>query len=81
MSRFVPPFTRWDERPNEDNGWLRLHFRLWQLEATVLVLLFTTWVCTFGVIPAFVALLVAKHLLVCILMIKLDREAAHSPDL
>ena len=80
MSRFAPPFSRWDEGPNEDNHWLRFHFRLWQLEATALALLFTAWVCTLGVIPAIVALLVAKHLLVCILMVKLDREATHSPD-
>ena len=74
MSRFVRP----GDDPDAPRSRLELRFR--QLDLTVLVVLFTAWICTLGPLPAIISLLIAKHVLVCILMLKLDRDAAHSPD-
>jgi hypothetical protein len=67
MSQLAPP------RPPflvtiEDDGLRRLHFRLWQIVMTGLTVLLTTWFITFGAIPAIIALMVAKHVLVAILV-------------
>jgi hypothetical protein len=67
MSRLAPP------RPPilvtiEDDGLGRLHFRLWQVLMTGITVLVTTWFVTFGAIPAIIALMVAKHVLVAILV-------------
>ncbi len=43
--------------------------------ATVLTVLGTGWVCTFGIIPAIIALSVAKHVLVAILMMGIGVDA------
>jgi hypothetical protein len=67
MSQLAPP------RPPalatvDDDGLRRLHFRLWQVLMTGLTVLITTWFVTFGAIPAIIALMIAKHVLVAILM-------------
>jgi hypothetical protein len=67
MSQLAPP------RPPilvtiEDDGLRRLHFRLWQIVVTGITVLVTTWFVTFGAIPAILALMVAKHVLVAILV-------------
>jgi hypothetical protein len=48
-----------------------LYFRLWQLTLTALTVLITTWFCTLGPIPAILAIMVAKHVLVAILVMGL----------
>jgi len=67
MSQLAPP------RPPlivtvEDDGIRRVHFRLWQIVMTAITVLLTTWFITFGAIPAILALMVAKHVLVAILV-------------
>ena len=57
----------------DDDGLRRLHFRLWQILMTMFTVLLTTWFVTFGVIPAIIALMVAKHVLVAILVQGLDQ--------
>lgn len=60
----------------EDDGIRRVHFRLWQILMTTLTVLITTWFCTFGFLPAIIALMVAKHVLVAILIRGFDLPAA-----
>ena len=43
--------------------------------ASVVTVLVTGWVCTFGAIPAILALMVAKHILVAILIWALKIDA------
>ena len=52
----------------EDDPLRRLHFRLWQIVITGITVFVTTWFITFGAIPAILALMVAKHVLVAILV-------------
>jgi hypothetical protein len=49
--------------------------RLTQIVATVVTVLATTWFCTLGPIPAILALMVAKHILVAILVMGLGVDA------
>lgn len=57
----------------DDDGLRRLHFRLWQIVMATITILLTTWFMTFGVIPAIIALMIAKHVLVAILVQGLDQ--------
>lgn len=52
----------------EDRGPDRIRLRLKQLSWTTVTVAATTWVCTFGVIPGILAVAVAKHVLVAILV-------------
>jgi hypothetical protein len=60
----------------DHNGRERLRFRLWQIGWTMATLIATAWCMTLGWIPAIVALMIAKHILVAILVIGIDRERA-----
>jgi hypothetical protein len=53
----------------------RLRFRLMQVLASTVTALVTIWLCTFGPIPAILALMVAKHILVAILVMGLGVDA------
>jgi hypothetical protein len=53
----------------------RLHLRMTQILATIVTLLVTGWFCTFGAIPAILALMTAKHILVAILVMGLGVDA------
>jgi hypothetical protein len=72
----VPPriTTSEDERP-------RRHFRtrMLQVTATLATLLLTAWCCTLGAFPAVLALVVAKHVLVAILIMGLGVDEPHEP--
>ena len=52
----------------------RLRRRLVQTGATVVTIVATGWLCTLGAIPAILALMVAKHVLVAVLMMDLGFE-------
>ncbi len=71
MMKMAPP-----EPPrralDDGEGARRLRFRLWQVTMALVTSLVTAWVCTFGWIPAVLALLIAKHVLVAILVMGLD---------
>jgi hypothetical protein len=54
----------------------RLH--LWTLTAITVVL--TGWLCTFGVVPAILALVVAKHVLVAILVMGLGVDSTQAAE-
>jgi hypothetical protein len=54
----------------------RLRLRLSQVFWTAVTVLATAWLCTLGPIPAVLAIVVAKHVLVALLLmgIGIDRE-------
>ena len=79
MSQLAPP------RPPfivaiEDEGLRRIHFRLWQVLMTGLTVLITTWFVTFGAIPAILALMTAKHVLVAIFLMGLGVDTTEPVD-
>ena len=59
-----PPRVAFDE--NDEVRKVRL--RLWQINASAITIFLTAWCCTLGAIPAILALMVAKHVLVAILV-------------
>jgi hypothetical protein len=59
----------------EGDGMRRVRFRLWQVVLSSFTIFATTWICTFGIIPAILALMVAKHVLVAILVSGLEMPA------
>lgn len=69
-----PPPTALDD----DDRLRRMHVRLWQLSLTLATVLVTAWVCTFGWVPAVLALMTAKHILVAILAWGLNLDASSS---
>ncbi len=56
-----------------------LHARLWMLWATLVSILVTVWLCTLGPLPAILAVVVEKHVLVAILIMRLDVEKTDAP--
>jgi hypothetical protein len=60
---------------DDDDRVRRLRFRLWQLLMTAATVLITAWVCTLDKYAAIVALMVAKHVLVAILVMGLGVDA------
>jgi hypothetical protein len=59
----------------DNDGLRKVHLRLFQVLATAVTVLLTTWLCTLGAIPAILALMVAKHILVAILVMGLGVDA------
>jgi hypothetical protein len=49
--------------------------RVTQVVATLVTVLLTAWCCTLGAIPAIIALSVAKHVLVAVLVMGLGVDA------
>lgn len=60
---------------NDDDGLNRLRMRMMQILASIVTVLVTGWFCTFGAIPAILALMTAKHILVAILVMGLGVDA------
>ena len=57
----------------DDDSRQRLQFRLWQMLMATLTIMVAMWFSTFGIAPAILAWVVAKHILVAILLMGLDR--------
>lgn len=75
MALLAPP-PRTPPLALDDNDDLkRLRLRLTQIMASVITVLVTAWLCTFGAIAAILALMVAKHILVAILVMGLGVDA------
>jgi hypothetical protein len=53
---------------------LRNHLRMWTL--TAITILLTGWLCTYGVVASVLALAVAKHVLVAILVMGLGVDGS-----
>jgi len=62
-----PPIIAVDEKPSG-----HLHSRMKLLAYTIITVVVTAWFCTMGTIPAILALVVAKHVLVAILAMGLE---------
>jgi hypothetical protein len=58
----------------------RVRLRLWQLGWSTVVVLVTVWMMTLGYIPGIVAILVAKHILVAILVMGLGVDSSSAPQ-
>jgi hypothetical protein len=54
------------------DGLNRFRQRVFQVMVSIVTVLVTGWLCTYGPIPAILALMVAKHILVAILIWGLD---------
>lgn len=75
MAGLAPP-PRTPRIGLDDNDDLkRLRLRMTQILATIVTVLITGWLCTFGAIPAILALMTAKHVLVAILVMGLGVDA------
>jgi hypothetical protein len=59
----------------DDDRMRRFHRRLTLVMAASATVLVTGWTCTLGILPAIIALCVAKHVLVAILMMGLGVDA------
>jgi hypothetical protein len=53
----------------------RFSLRLWQTTVLLVTVLVTGWFCTLGAVPAVLALMVAKHVLVAVLAMGLGVDA------
>jgi hypothetical protein len=75
MMQMAPPQSPPRVTVGDGDGLNRVQFRLWQLLLTAVTVGVTAWVCTFGWIPAILAVLTAKHVLVAILVMGLGVDA------
>jgi hypothetical protein len=58
----------------------RWRFRAWQMSLTVAIVFATAWFFTLGPIPGILAVMVAKHLLVAILVMGLGVDAPQQAE-
>ncbi len=65
---------------SDDGDLRRVHFRIWQWTMSLLTVLATAWFITLGPIPGIIAVVVAKHILVAILVAGLDAGALQKAD-
>jgi hypothetical protein len=80
MAQLAPPGAPPLVALGEDDRLKRVKFRLWQLLMTALTILVTGWFITLGPVLAVLALLVAKHVLVAILVMGLGVDAPREAD-
>lgn len=80
MSQLAPPQPPLRIALADGDGLDKIHSRLWRLWMTVVTVLATAWLCTLGPLPAVLALLVAKHVLVAILVMGLGVDAKGRAD-
>jgi hypothetical protein len=77
MALLAPPPRPPRVALGDHDGLRRMHTRLWQITMTALTVFLTAWCCTLGAIPGILALLIAKHILVAILVMGLGVDAHH----
>jgi hypothetical protein len=75
MALLAPPPSPPRIAQADDDRLRRFRMRLMRIMATAVTVVLTGWFCTFGVIPAIVAVMIAKHVLVAILMMGLGVDA------
>jgi hypothetical protein len=80
MAQLAPPEPPLLVALGDDDRLKRVKFRLWQLLMTALTILVTGWFITLGPVFAVLALLVAKHVLVAILVMGLGVDAPREAD-
>ena len=80
MSLLVPPPSPPPSVAVGENDRLKqVRFRLFQIMSSAITVFVTAWFCTFGAIPAILAIMVAKHVLVAILMMGLGIHGRPNP--
>jgi hypothetical protein len=79
MSQLAPPQRPTRVALTDGDGIHRLQFRMWQVFLCALTVLGTAWLVFLGPLPAIIALVVAKHILVAILCQGLDLYPAEKP--
>jgi caa(3)-type oxidase subunit IV len=77
MAQIAPPPPPIRVTLADDDSFRRLQTRIWLVWMTLLTILVTAWFCTLGVLSAIIALVVAKHILVALLVMALEEEARH----
>ena len=77
MALLAPPPRPPRVAVGDHDGLRRTHTRLWQITMSAVTVFLTAWCCTLGAIPAIIALLIAKHVLVAILVMGLGVDAQH----
>jgi hypothetical protein len=75
MAVLAPPPSPPRLNQGDDDRLKRYRLHMTQIMATLVTLLVTAWLCTFGAIPAILALMVAKHILVAILIMGVGLDA------
>jgi hypothetical protein len=75
MAVLAPPPAPPRVVPGGNDDKRRFRMRVTQVMATMATLLGTAWVCSLGPIPAILALAVAKHVLVAILIMGIGVDA------
>ena len=75
MMQMVPPEMPPRVALADGDGLKRLQQRLWLVFASLVTVVVTAWCCTLGWVPAILALMVAKHVLVAILVMGLGSDA------
>ena len=80
MAQFAPPLRPPVVALADGDGLNRIHFRLWQLSMSLLTILITVWFFTLGPILGIIAVAVAKHILVAILVVGLEIDPAKASD-
>jgi hypothetical protein len=78
MALLAPPPAPPPVAQADRDGFEKFRLRLLQIVTATITVLVTVWMCTLGVIPAIIALMVAKHVLVAILMMGIDANAHRS---
>jgi hypothetical protein len=73
MAQLLPPPPSTTVTTGDDDSRQRLQFRLWQMLMATLTVMVAVWFTTYGPVPAILAWVTAKHILVAILMMGLDR--------
>ena len=71
----IPPSSPPLTYEGSENAPNRQRFQQWQIMIATLTLFLTAYFCTLGTIPAILALLVAKHVLVALLVMGLGVNA------
>ena len=75
MALLAPPPAPPRVAVGDNDDLRRVRLRLFQVLASTVTVLVTAWLCTLGPIPAILALMVAKHILVAVLVMGLGVDA------
>ena len=75
MASIAPPPAPPLASTGDDDRMRRFRRRLTLVAAASVTVVATGWSCTLGILPAIIALMVAKHVLVAILMMGLGVDA------
>ncbi len=75
MATLAPPPAPPRVTTGDDGRIKKLRLRMGQVVSTMVTLLITAWICSLGAIPAIIALVTAKHVLVAILLMGMGVDA------